>query len=119
MYSSDIWYTWDLDIKDKDIEDVKEEVKEERKVKKKEEQEVKKEKKKKEKEKENAAVIKENQERSKKDGICSAVNRHGKRCKNKAINGGFCTIHEKKEQTESGKKVQCKKVKSEIGRAHV
>ena len=58
-------------------------------------------------------TIKENKEKSKKDGMCSAVNKDGIRCKKKAINGGFCTVHEEKEQTVGGKKSQCKRIKSD------
>ena len=105
------WNTWDLGIKDKDIEAVKTEIKEEKKVKKKEEQKVKKEIKKKEQEEANKAVIEENKKKSKKDGICSAVSKGGKRCKSKAVNGGFCTVHEKAVQNKTGKKSQCKHIK--------
>ena len=107
------WNTWDLGIKDKDIEQVKTEIKEEKKEKKKLEKVILKEEKKKEKEEENKSLIKENQEKSKKDGICAAINKHGKRCKSKAVNGGFCTVHEKKEQRTDGKKSQCNKIKSD------
>ena len=34
-------------------------------------------------------------------------------CKKKATSGGFCTIHEEVKQSKSGKKVQCKKIKSD------
>ena len=107
------WNTWDLGIKDKDIEQVKTEIKEEKKEKKKLEKVILKEEKKKEKEEENKSLIKENQEKSKKDGICAAINKHGKRCKSKAVSGGFCTVHEKKEQRTDGKKSQCNKIKSD------
>ena len=107
------WNTWDLGIRDKDIEKVKTEIKEEKKEKKKLEKIILKEEKKKEKEEENKSLIKENQEKSKKDGICAAINKHGKRCKSKAVNGGFCTVHEKKEQRTDGKKSQCNKIKSD------
>tara|TARA_R110002020_G_scaffold467305_1_gene690762 strand:- start:46 stop:9096 length:9051 start_codon:yes stop_codon:yes gene_type:complete len=105
------WNTWDLGIKDKDIEAIKEELKEEKKEASKEKAKIKKEEKKKQIEEENKAIIKENQKKSKKDGICSAVSKSGKRCKRKAINGGFCTVHEKAEERSDGKKTQCKKIK--------
>ena len=105
------WNTWDLGIRDKDIEAVKTEIKEEKKVESKKKAIIKKEAKKEETRQKNKSVIKENQEKSKKDGICSAISKGGKRCKSKAVNGGFCTVHEKKEQNSTGKKTQCKKVK--------
>tara|TARA_R110002012_G_scaffold3218_3_gene15005 strand:- start:212 stop:5473 length:5262 start_codon:yes stop_codon:yes gene_type:complete len=105
--------TWDLGIKDPDIEAVKDELKKEKKVKNKEKQKIKKEQKKKEKEEANKAVIEENKKKSKKDGICSAVSKGGKRCKKKAVNGGFCTVHEKTKQRKDGKLIQCKKIKSD------
>ena len=105
------WNTWDLGIRDADIEGIKAEIKVEKKAKSKENAKIKKEIKKKEKEKENESVIEENKKKSKKDGICSAVSKSGRRCKNKAINGGMCTIHEKAEKNESGKKTQCRKRK--------
>ena len=105
------WNTWDLGIRDKDIEAVKDEIKEEKKIESKKKADIKKEQKKKEKEKENKAVIEENKKKSKKDGICSAVSKGGERCKKKAINGGMCTIHENAEQNKTGEKSQCKHVK--------
>ncbi len=106
------WNTWDLGIKDKDITAVKDEIKEEKKIESKKKAEIKKEKKKKEKEEENKAVIEDNKKKSKKDGVCSAVSKSGKRCKAKVVEGKlFCTVHEKAEQNETGEKSQCKKVK--------
>jgi hypothetical protein len=106
------WNTWDLGIKDKDITAVKDEIKEEKKIESKEKQKIKKEQKKKEKEKENKAVIEDNKKKSKKDGVCSAVSKGGKRCKTKVVEGKlFCTVHEKAEQNETGEKSQCKKIK--------
>jgi len=106
------WNTWDLGIRDKDIEAVKDEVKEEKKIESKKRAKIKKEKKKKEKEEENKAVIEDNKKKSKKDGVCSAVSKSGKRCKTKVVEGKlFCTVHEKAEQNQTGEKSQCKKVK--------
>tara|TARA_R110002020_G_scaffold322908_2_gene538648 strand:+ start:10607 stop:19873 length:9267 start_codon:yes stop_codon:yes gene_type:complete len=107
------WNTWDLGIKDPDIEAVKSEIKEEKKVENKEKQKIKKEEKKKEQEEANKAVIEENKKKSKKDGICSAISKGGKRCKSKAVNGGFCTVHESAPQRADGKQVQCKKTKAD------
>jgi len=103
--------TWDLGIKDPDIEAIKGELKEEKKIKNKEKQKIKKEEKKKEQEEANKSIIEENKKKSKKDGICSAISRSGGRCKSKAVNGGFCTVHESAPQRADGKEVQCRKMK--------
>jgi len=105
------WNTWDLGIKDPDIQAVKTEIKEEKKVESKIKAKVKKEEKKVEKAKENKAVIKENKKKSEKDGICSAISKSGKRCKSKAVSSGMCTVHESAEQNKTGKKTQCTKIK--------
>ena len=106
------WNTWDLGIKDKDIEAVKDEIKEEKKVETKKKQKIKKQEKKKEKEEANVAVIEENKKKSKKDGICSAISKGGNRCKTKVVEGdSFCTVHEKATPNSTGIKSQCKKVK--------
>ena len=106
------WNTWDLGIKDKDIEAVKDEIKEEKKVETKKKQKIKKQEKKKEKEEANVAVIEENKKKSKKDGICSAISKGGNRCKTKVVEGdSFCTVHEKATPNSTGIKSQCKKIK--------
>ena len=106
------WNTWDLGIKDPDIEAVKTEIKEDKKVESKIKAKVKKEEKKKEKIEENKAVIKENKKKSEKDGICSAVSKGGGRCGNVVVGDkSFCTVHEKAVQNKTGKKSQCKKIK--------
>jgi len=105
------WNTWDLGIKDKDIEAVKTEIKEDKKVESKIKAKVKKEEKKKEKIEENKAVIEENKKKSEKDGICSAISKGGTRCKSQAVSGGMCTVHEKAVQNKTGKKSQCTKIK--------
>ena len=44
--------------------------------------------------------------------MCSAISKSGKRCSNPVVAGkSFCTVHEKVEQNETGKKSQCKKIK--------
>ena len=108
--------TWDLGIKDPDIEAIKVQVKEERKIEIQKERKRKKAEKDLEKQQELESKIQENKEKSKTDGRCSAISKGGKRCKKKAINGGFCTVHEKKEKMADGKMVQCKKVKSDGNR---
>ena len=108
------WNTWDLGIRDKDIEAVKEEIKEEKKVENKKKRDIKKEQKKKEKEEENKAVIEENKKKSEKDGICSAVSKGGKRCKTKVVDGKlFCTVHESTTKRSDGEQVQCRKRKAD------
>ena len=106
--------TWSLGLGDTDkMIEIKEKVKEKSKAESKERAKIKKEEKKKEVAIENVAVIEENKKKSKKDGVCSAISKGGKRCKSKAINGGFCTVHEKTVERSDGKKVQCRKRKSD------
>jgi hypothetical protein len=106
------WNTWDLGIKDPDIEAVKDELDEEKKAESKKRAAIKKEQKKKEKIEANIAVIEENKKKSKKDGICSAISKGGTRCKTKVVEGdSFCTIHEKTPTNSTGVKSQCKKIK--------
>jgi hypothetical protein len=115
------WNTWDLGIKDPDIIAVKGEIKEERKVEKKEEALIKKEEKKKEVEEENISKEKANIELQKKeieDGNkspdCAAINKRGERCGTKIEKGStYCTIHTKVEQNDGGKKAQCGKTKKD------
>jgi predicted kinase len=118
------WNTWDLGIKDPDIEAVRGEIKEEKKIEQKrisqEKAIIKKEEKDKKLEKENADKEKVNLELQKKEReagkkvICAAVSTKGDRCKKKIERGStYCTIHDKVEQNESGKKSQCKKIKND------
>jgi predicted kinase len=118
------WNTWDLGIKDPDIEAVRGEIKEEKKIEQKrisqEKAIIKKEEKDKKLEQENADKEKANIELQKKEReagkkvICAAVSTKGDRCKKKIERGStYCTIHDKVEQNESGKKSQCKKVKKD------
>ena len=104
------WSGWDVQSNVFGIE--KAEKKEERNIASKTRAKIKKEEKSKEREKENEAVIEENKKKSKRDGICSAISKGGKRCKSKAVSGGMCTVHEKAEQNIMGVKSQCKKIKS-------
>tara|TARA_R110000765_G_scaffold77704_1_gene152800 strand:- start:27 stop:4409 length:4383 start_codon:yes stop_codon:yes gene_type:complete len=106
--------TWDLGIKDPDIEAIKDELKVEKVVKNKEKQKIKKEEKKKEKIEENKSVIEENKKKSEKDGICSAISKGGKRCKTKVVEGkAFCTVHESTTKRSDGKETQCRKRKKD------
>ena len=106
------WNTWDLGIRDPDIEEIKKDIKKEKKQISKIKSDKKKEEKRIEKQEEQKAVIQENIKKSKKDGICAAISRSGDRCRKKVEPGSsYCTIHAKVEQNKTGKKTQCKKVK--------
>ena len=123
------WNTWDLGIKDPDIETVKTEIKKEKTILKKEKKEkADKEKAEREEAKriaeeqariaEEKAKEQENKEKQKKEKkekkkiICAANNKSGKRCKKEVVPGkSYCTIHEKTEQRKDGKQAQCKKIK--------
>jgi hypothetical protein len=121
--------TWDLGIKDPDIEALKLEIKTEKAALKKQKK-AKAEKEKAEREEakriaeEKARIAeekakeeknKEEQKKEKKEKkkiICAANNKSGKRCKKEVVPGkSYCTIHEKTEQRKDGKQMQCKKVK--------
>ena len=105
--------TWSLGLEDtKKMQTIKQDVKEKKKEAAKERAKIKREEKKKQKEEENKKVVEENKKKSKEDGRCAAISGSGKRCKRKAVNGGFCTVHEKAEKRTDGKQVQCKKIKS-------
>jgi hypothetical protein len=107
------WNTWDLDIQEQDILDLREEIKEEKQREK--EEKRKKEKEAKEKEQENIFLEEQKQEieDGKKDITCAAVNKQGERCSMKVDGkGNYCTIHQKVDQRADGKKVQCKQIKS-------
>ena len=63
---------------------------------------------------ENEQQIKDNIEKQKKEGkdaTCAAISGGGNRCKSKPVKDGFCTVHEKVEQNNTGEKKQCKHVK--------
>jgi hypothetical protein len=115
------WNTWDLGIKDPDIEAARGEVKEERKSEKKKEANIKKEEKKQEvkdknisKERGNLELQKREKRSGQKDIKCAGVSTSGERCKKKIEGGGtYCTIHDKVPQNASGKKNQCKKRKED------
>jgi hypothetical protein len=102
---------WDLGI-ETEAKKVGREVKKRKIKEKKEQKRLEKEQKQKEKEEKNKKVIEENKKKSEEDGRCAAISSGGRRCKRKAVSGGLCTIHEKKEQRQDAKKVQCKKIKS-------
>ena len=63
---------------------------------------------------ENEQQIKDNIEKQKKEGkdaTCAAISKGGNRCKYKPVKDGFCTVHEKVEQNNTGEKKQCKHIK--------
>ena len=104
--------TWSLGLGDtKKMQVIKETVKTKKKEESKQQAVQKAEEKKKEKEEKQRSIVEEN--KKKKDGRCAAVSSSGKRCKNKAIKGSFCTIHEETKKLEGGKKVQCRKRKAD------
>ena len=104
-------YTVFLDERRQAVEDVKTEIKDE----KKQETVRKKEEKKKQKELEEQKAVEDNLEKQKKEGeeaTCAAMTSSGSRCKRKPVKDGFCTVHEKTEERSDGKEVQCSQVKS-------
>jgi len=113
------WNTWDLGIKDKDIEAAKVEIKKEKKVLKDIEKKRKKAEKQEEIKQENEKKIEENkkkqiqEKKENKKVLCAAISKSGKRCAKEAVKDGFCTVHEKAEQRTDGKKTQCKKIKKD------
>ena len=111
------WSTWNFGIENQAVLDSEARIKEIKKVKK----EEKKIQKQKEKEAAEEIVIQENIEKQKeekkenKEVTCAAVNKSGKRCKNKALPGkSFCTVHDKVEQGD--KQVQCSHIKKDGNR---
>ena len=111
------WSTWNFGIKNQAVVGAEKEIKEI----KAQEREQKKIQKEKEKEAAEEVVIQENIEKQKeekkenKEVTCAAVNREGKRCKNKALPGkSFCTVHDKVEQGD--KQVQCSHIKKDGNR---
>jgi hypothetical protein len=112
------WNTWDLGIKDPDLETLKLKVKEQKKQEKKIKQEERKKEKQRIKESKNVNQIEHNkrlQEKERKEGKevkCAAISKSGNRCKNIVESGSsYCTIHAKVKQNKTGKKTQCKKIK--------
>ena len=99
------WNTWDLGIRDPDIEKIKKDIKKEKQAGKKTEETI---------NQENINKRKQEQERREGKTVkCIAVSRSGNRCKNEVEPGSsYCTIHAKVEQNKTGKKTQCKKIKS-------
>jgi len=112
------WAPWNFNIKNEQIEEVKKEIKNQKTYKRKKKQQVGKEEKKAEEQiKIDKQVVKEKELQEKGilvDPKCSSVKSGGGRCGISVSNAGDkCTIHEKVEQNETGKKAQCKKVKKD------
>ncbi len=105
------WSSWSFDIQPQALLDAKKEVKIIKKEISKEKAKQKRIEKEKIREQENKQVEKENIK--KKDGLCAGISRSGTRCKNKALEGGYCTVHQKVEKRKDDKKVQCTKIKSD------
>jgi len=113
------WNTWDLGIRDPDIEELKVTVREQKKGVK----ERKKEKKKDYEDKQLESEFEKQQQKERKAGrktTCIAVSGKGGRCRNEPEGKGkYCTVHQKVDQRKDRKKVQCKKIKSNNKRCKV
>jgi hypothetical protein len=115
------WNKWSFGIQNQSLTDAKGEVRdlkdaatekrrEERKVEREREREEEDQKV----EDENLEIQEEERAQGKEDILCAAVNRAGKRCGTKVVEGkNFCTIHEEAEQRTDGAKKQCSHVKSD------
>ena len=102
------WAPWNFNIKNQQIEEIKKEIKEQKTYERKKKAKIKREEKKKEEEIQKIEEGKKKQEQEKKEKkqVTCLV------CKLPIVKGKkYCTIHEKKEQNETGEKVQCKKIK--------
>ena len=54
-------------------------------------------------------ITNESEKKEKKEQItCAAASRSGTRCKNKPVDGTYCTVHQKVEQRQDKKQVRCK-----------
>jgi len=102
------WSQYNLDLENKKMEGIKEDIKVKSKIESKKKAKIKKEEKKKTDLKEKEAKGKEKQKKEKKEGkqaTCLV-------CKLPVVKGKkYCTIHEKKEQRKGGEKKQCRKYK--------
>jgi hypothetical protein len=115
------WNKWSFGIQNQSLTDAKGEVRDLRDAateKRREERKVEREREREEEdqkvEDENLEIQEEERAQSKEDILCAAVNRAGKRCGTKVVEGkNFCTIHEEAEQRTDGAKKQCSHVKSD------
>ena len=109
---------WSLGLKDKEIEEIKKEIKAIKTFERKKKAQEKKQKEQAEAQsKVNKKIEKEKELQEKgilKDPKCRHVSSKGERCNiSVAKAGDLCTVHEEKPQRVDGKKVQCKKVKKD------
>jgi hypothetical protein len=115
------WSSWSLGIQNQSLTDAKGEVKDLRDAateKRREERKIEREKEKEQEdqkvEDENLEIQEEEREQGKEEILCAAVNKAGKRCGTKVVEGkNFCTIHEEAEQRTDGVKTQCSHTKSD------
>jgi hypothetical protein len=115
------WSSWSLGIQNQSLTDAKGEVKDLRDAateKRREERKIEREKEKEQEdqkvEDENLEIQEEEREQGKEEILCAAVNKAGKRCGTKVVEGkNFCTIHEEAEQRTDGVKTQCSHIKSD------
>tara|TARA_R100000231_G_scaffold129802_3_gene101302 strand:+ start:1318 stop:10482 length:9165 start_codon:yes stop_codon:yes gene_type:complete len=104
------WSTWNFGIQNEDVIEARQQVKERKKKERKEKRDAE--------QTEKNRVLEEKflneQKQEKKEGkevTCAAANKAGVRCKNKPVDGIYCTVHQKVEQGD--KQVQCKKIKKD------
>ena len=104
------WSTWNFGIQNEDVIEARQQVKERKKKERKEKRDAE--------QAEKNRVLEEKflneQKQEKKEGkevTCAAANKAGVRCKNKPVDGIYCTVHQKVEQGD--KQVQCKKIKKD------
>ena len=104
------WSTWNFGIQNEDVIEAKQKVKERKKKERKEKRDAE--------QTEKNRILEEKflneQKQEKKEGkevTCAAANKAGVRCKNKPVDGIYCTVHQKVEQGD--KQVQCKKIKKD------
>ena len=115
------WSSWSLGIQNQSLTDAKGEVRDLRDAateKRREERKVEREREREEEdqkvEDENLEIQEEERAQGEENILCAAVNRAGKRCGTKVVEGkNFCTIHEEAEQRTDGVKTQCSHIKSD------
>jgi hypothetical protein len=115
------WNKWSFGIQNQSLTDAKGEVRDLKDAateKRREERKVEREKEREEEdqkvEDENLEIQEEERAQGEENILCAAVNRAGKRCGTKVVEGkNFCTIHEEAEQRTDGAKKQCSHVKSD------
>ena len=111
------WSRWDVNLgKEQVVEEAKERGKEKAKQAKKADKKAKRD----QLEKKFEADQRKEVKRGKRKITCSAATTSGKRCTNKPVKGGKCTIHEKVEmKSSSAKETQCRRIKSDGKRCKV